>query len=212
MVVSAFPPVETADSNGIVAIGGDLEVPTLELAYRNGIFPWPHQGYPLLWFAPPKRAILEFDDLKVTKRLLRYFKKTHFQFRTNTRFLEVIQACAMTPRKGQPGTWITEEIITAYLAFHKAGFAHSFEVLDSSDHLVGGLYGVKMGKMFCGESMFHTVSHASKYAFIKTVEQLKTQGSTWMDVQLLTPLLASLGAKELDRADFMHKLRETLRE
>jgi len=208
--MTSFPPLETAHPTGMLAMGGDLEVETLKLAYRSGIFPWPHEGYPLLWFAPPRRAILEFKEFHVPKRLQQYLKTAPFRFRVDGDFEAVIRACAATPRKGQPGTWITDEMIDAYTAFHQAGYAHSFETLNQAGELVGGLYGVKIGHMFCGESMFHRVDHASKFAFIKTVDYLINQGSSWMDVQILTPLLARFGAKEVDRPVFMKMLKKAI--
>jgi leucyl/phenylalanyl-tRNA--protein transferase len=210
MAIIAFPPVENADPSGLIAAGGDLEVSSLKLAYSSGIFPWPHEGYPLLWFAPPKRAILDFDEFRASKRLQRYLKKAHFTFRVDGDFPSVIRACSRVPRPGQDGTWITQEITTAFIAFHKAGYAHSFETLNEHGKLVGGLYGVKIGRMFCGESMFYREPNASKFAFIEAVHYLQDRGSSWMDVQILTPLLKGFGAKEVDRAVFMAKLKKAI--
>ncbi|NIR52332.1 leucyl/phenylalanyl-tRNA--protein transferase [candidate division KSB1 bacterium] len=206
-----FPPVEFADESGLLAIGGDLDVDTLELAYRNGIFPWPVIEEPLLWFAPPQRAILEFDELHIPRRLQRSLRKADFTFDVNTDFPDVIRACARTKhRKGQRGTWITEDMVQAYIEFHRRGFAHSFEVVNSQGDLVGGLYGVWIGHYFAGESMFYKESNASKFALIKTVDYLKKRGLSWMDVQVLTPLLVHFGAKEIPRFLFMKKLQRAL--
>lgn len=210
MTITHFPPVDFADPSGLIAIHGDLEVKTLETAYKSGIFPWPHEGYPLLWFAPPQRAILDFKDFKIPKRLEREFKKTNFVFRINSNFKKVILACAKSKNRKDRGTWILPHMIDAYVAFHQAGFAHSFETYDAEGNLVGGMYGVKISKMFCGESMFYKTTNASKFALINTVAYLKSQGSTWMDIQMLTPLLQSFGAKEIPRQEFMKKLNRAL--
>lgn len=205
-----FPPVELADETGLLAAGGDLEIRTLELAYRNGIFPWPLEGLPILWFAPPRRAILDFNDLKIPERLQRYLQKAHFTFRVDKDFEGVIQACASSKnRKKQQGTWITEDMINAYIEFHKAGFAHSFEAINKNE-LVGGLYGVLIGKFFAGESMFYIETNASKFVLIQTIEYLKTLGITWMDVQILTPVVGNFGAKEISRSRFMEKLKKAI--
>jgi len=207
-MVTQFPPVETADESGLLAVGGNLDSATLEHAYRNGIFPWPHEGYPLLWFAPPKRAILDFKEFKIPKRLQRDLKKISLTFSVDQDFEGVIRACATSKvRKGQKGTWITKEIIDAYLQFHKKGFVPSFEARNSQGELVGGLYGVMIGKMFAGESMFYKKTNASKFVFIQTVAYLKKKGFRWIDVQVLTPLLKSFGAKEIPRVEFMKKLK-----
>jgi leucyl/phenylalanyl-tRNA--protein transferase len=209
-MVLKFPPVDTADESGLLALGGDLDVGTLELAYRSGIFPWPVERQPLLWFAPPHRAILEFDEVRISKRLQRYFKTVGFDFRMDTAFEQVIRACANSKhRKGESGTWITPAMIEAYIAFHQRGFAHSFETF-LEDELVGGLYGVKIGSYFAGESMFHTSSNASKFALVNAVGYLRRQGLSWMDVQVQSPFLESLGVKEIARMRFMDKLRSAL--
>lgn len=211
MVVTQFPPVETADESGLVAVGGDLDPATLKKAYRNGIFPWPHEGYPLLWFAPPKRAILDFKEFKIPKRLQRDLKKLSLTFTVDQDFEGVIRACSTSKvRKGQKGTWITEEIIDAYLQFHKKGLARSFEARNSQGKLVGGMYGVMIGKMFAGESMFYKETNASKFVLIQTVAYLKKKGLRWIDVQVLTPLLKTFGAKEIPRVEFMKKLKGAL--
>lgn len=212
-MIESFPPVEVADPrSGLLAIGGDLDVGSLELAYRSGIFPWPVEGEPLLWFAPVRRAIIEFDELKVGSRLQRFLKTASFRFRVNTNFAGVIKNCAdSSNRKGQRGTWITSEMIAAFSQFQQAGYAQSFEVYDAQDELVGGLYGVLICKYFAGESMFHKQSNASKFALIQTIQYLQTLGLTWMDVQVLTPFLANFGAKEIPRDLFMKKLGHALK-
>lgn len=208
-MIIKFPPLETADpENGLLAIGGDLEVESLALAYRSGIFPWPHNDRSLLWFAPPMRAVLDFEAFHIPRRLKRHLKKANFSFQINKDFPAVIKACALSKHRGS--TWITPNMIEAYIDFHKAGFAYSFETYDESEALVGGLYGVKIGRFFAGESMFYRASHASKYALIQTVDYLKKGGSTWMDIQMVTPLLESFGGKEIPRTQFMKRLADTL--
>ncbi len=212
MVVPKFPPVESADESGILAIGGDLELETLLLAYKSGIFPWPdpHEDF-LLWFAPPQRAILDFHEFKIPRRLKQDLRKHPFHFTMDHCFEAVIRACAESRnRKGQQGTWIIDEMIPAYLELHKAGFAHSFEAWNSKNQLVGGLYGVLIHRMFAGESMFYKETNASKFALIEALEYLKKTGISWMDIQMLTPLLKSFGAKEISRSEYMKKLKEAL--
>lgn len=212
-MIVKFPPVELADDNsGLLAVGGDLEVRSLELAYRSGIFPWPvKESEPILWFAPTKRAILNFTNFRIPRRLQRELKKANFSFHFNTSFEAVIKACATSKnRPRRQGTWITHEMISAYIEFHKAGFAQSFETFDSENQLVGGLYGVLIGKYFAGESMFYKQTNASKFALIQTVQHLRKLGLTWMDVQMLTPLLASFGATEIPRERFMQMLKEAI--
>lgn len=211
MAANLFPPVETADESGLLAVGGDVTLSTLKIAYQNGIFPWPHEGYPLLWFAPRRRAILEFKDFKIPKRLQRDLKKLSLTFSVDQDFKGVIRGCATSKtRKGQKGTWITDEMIEGYIRFHQAGYAHSFEARNSEGELVGGLYGVLIGKMFTGESMFYKTTNASKFVLINLVNYLKEKGLTWMDVQVMTSLLKSFGAKEIPRSVFMKKLRKAL--
>jgi leucyl/phenylalanyl-tRNA---protein transferase len=211
MPIPEFPPVEYADEHGLLAVGGDLSVESLALAYRSGVFPWPHEGYPLMWFAPPERAILDFEDFKTPKRVRRYLKKTTFTFHVNRDFASVIDGCATSPnRKGQKGTWITREMKRAYLAFHRAGYAHCFEARNEADELVGGLYGVLIGRAFAGESMFYRESNASKFVIISLVELLRARGVAWMDIQMLTPLMAMFGAKCISREDYMERLSKAV--
>ncbi len=211
MAILRFPSVEHADPTGLLAVGGDLEIPSLKLAYENGVFPWPTEGLPLLWFSPPFRAILEFEELKVPKRLERELKKKNFTFKINQNFSEVIERCSEGKTRKSLGTWITEEVIDAYIAFHQAGYAHSFECYGKNGKLIGGMYGVGIGGFFAGESMFYLESGASKATLLFAVNTLKERGASWIDVQMLTPLLESLGAKEIPRLQFMKKLNKALK-
>ncbi|MFQ5605079.1 MAG: leucyl/phenylalanyl-tRNA--protein transferase [bacterium] len=211
-MVLNFPPVESADESGLLAMGGDLDVETLLLAYCSGIFPWPYENEPILWFAPPLRAIIKFADFRIPSRLQRYLRQAKFQWQVDRDFAAVIKACAQSKRrKGQQGTWITDEIIQAYIEFHNYGYAHSFEAYNENGELVAGLYGVLIGKYFAGESMFYQETHASKFVLIETVNYLKKKGVTWMDVQIISPLLESFGAIEIPRADFMAELKKAIR-
>ncbi|MFO1518780.1 MAG: leucyl/phenylalanyl-tRNA--protein transferase [bacterium] len=206
-----FPPVESAGPEGILAVGGDLTVSTLLQAYQNGVFPWPTEDYPLLWFAPPQRAILRFDDFKIPRRLRQELKKKEFHFKIDENFPQVIRACSKGATRKQKATWITQEMIEAYCRLHEAGYAHSFECYDSSGKLAGGLYGVGLGGMFAGESMFFLEPGASKAALIFAVETLRERGGKWMDIQMMSPLLATFGAAEVPRKTFTALLREALK-
>lgn len=210
MVVLKFPPVSHADPSGLLAVGGDLELPSLLAAYCHGIFPWPHDGFPLLWFAPEERAVLRFAELKIPRRVRQYLKRCDFQLTVDQSFGEVIRHCAAVGRKGQDGTWINDEMLVAYEALHDAGYAHCYETRDASGRLVGGIYGVRLGKLFCGESMFHLVDHASKFALTQAVADLSARGLTWMDIQVMTPLLSQFGAREIPRRHFMRMLKEAI--
>lgn len=211
-MVLQFPPVEHADEFGLLAVGGDLDVTSLELAYRSGIFPWPvSANKPVLWFAPPKRAIIEFDSFRIPKRLQRELKKPTFTFEIDRNFETVIKMCAsIKNRKKQTGTWITSDMIRAFTDFHQAGFAHSFEIYNNNGTMVGGLYGVLIENYFAGESMFHREKNASKFALIKTIRYLQKRDLAWIDIQTQSPLLASFGAIEIPRAEFMSKLKIAL--
>lgn len=205
-----FPPVELADETGLLAAGGDLDVETLYTAYTQGIFPWPvFSGDLLTWFAPSQRCVLYLEHFHPSTRLLRKQKKKLWSFRINSSFEEVITACSVLPRKGQDGTWITNRMIEAYIALHKAGWCHSIECY-RGEKLVGGLYGVAIGKMFAGESMFHTESDASKLTLCFLVDYLKGKGCKWIDCQQNTPLLSSFGAVEITRERFMKELSEAV--
>ena len=203
-----FPPVETADDIGLLCWGGDYEIDTLLEAYRSGIFPWPHEGYPPLWFALPERAILEFDRFHVSRSLRKQLRRSHWQVRIDEDFAAVISACA-EPRDYADGTWVWPEIVEAYTRLHHAGFAHCVGVYDG-DELIGGLYGVAIGGYFAGESMFHRRAGASKMALVALVETFRERGANWIDVQQLTPLFETFGAREIPRHDFMKKLHSAL--
>ena len=203
-----FPPVESADEDGFLCWGGRLSVETLRLAYRSGIFPWPSENTPILWFAPPQRAILKFDELHVGSRLRRYARQKPFEIRLNTQFDAVTRECA-APRVGENGTWITPAMRRAYGALHRAGDAHSVEAWHDGK-LVGGLYGVSLGAYFCGESMFAREDNASKMALLWLIEHLKERGASWLDCQMMTPHFAAFGAREVERETFMGMLGEAL--
>ena len=202
-----FPPLSSAltEPNGLIAIGGDLSVTRLLNAYKQGIFPWFNEGEPILWWSPDPRMVLFPDELKISNSLKKTLKKNTFKTRINTDFQAVITACSQTPRDGQGGTWISPEMIAAYCELHAKGFAISAESwLDGK--LVGGCYGIKIGRMFYGESMFHHVTDASKVAFVYLVETLKNQGVGMIDCQMKTPLLTSFGGREIPREVFMQNL------
>uniref|UniRef100_E6QTF2 Leucyl/phenylalanyl-tRNA--protein transferase (L/F-transferase) (Leucyltransferase) (Phenyalanyltransferase) n=1 Tax=mine drainage metagenome TaxID=410659 RepID=E6QTF2_9ZZZZ len=201
-----FPPVEQAldAPAGLLAAGGGLTADWLLAAYRRGVFPWFSPGQPILWWSPNPRMVLFPEQLHVPHSLMRTVRKEKFEIRLNTAFVEVMRACA-APRVGETGTWISEEMIKAYTALHEQGMAHSIEAW-LGGNLVGGLYGVALGKVFFGESMFARVSDASKVAFVKGVHQLQRLGVVMIDCQMNTPHLARFGAIEISREDFLCRL------
>ena len=201
-----FPNVETADQYGVLAVGGDLSVNRLLNAYKNGIFPWYNQGEPIIWYAPPKRMVLFPEELKISKSMKQILKKEIFTVTFNRNFKEVIRQCKTIYRQGQQGTWITDEMEAAYLKLHELGKAKSVEVWQNNQ-LVGGLYGVDLDTVFCGESMFSLVSNASKTAFIYLVKHLQSQNYKVLDCQVYNDHLASLGAREIPRMEFMKILK-----
>lgn len=205
-----FPDPRRSTPAGIVLIGGDLRPQTLLAAYRRGIFPWPIEGYPLTWFCPPQRAILEFNRLHIPRSLAKFRRNCPWHFSIDERFDAVIERCAKVKRRGEAGTWITPQMIRAYIRLHKLGFAHSVEVWDGAQ-LVGGLYGVETDGAFGGESMFHLEPNASKLALLHLVEYLQARGAAWIDIQTLTPHLQALGAREITRDDFLTLLSTTRR-
>jgi leucyl/phenylalanyl-tRNA--protein transferase len=206
MVIERFPPTHRADEHGLLAVGGDVEVESLVLAYRQGIFPWPLQEDLLTWFAPPLRAILEFERLTISRSMKRFLKRHPYELWINRDFPATILACQQsTNRKDQPGTWITDELVEGYIALHDAGYAHSIECYEG-DTLVGGLYGVSIGPMFAGESMFHRRDNTSKLCLCFVLQWLNARGVRWIDCQVLTPLTESFGAYEVPRDEFEQRL------
>lgn len=197
-----FPPVETTSPEGIVAVGGDLSPERLLLAYNSGIFPWFDEDEPILWWSPPERMVLFFEDLKISKSMRNIINQKKFKVTFNTAFREVIQNCKKISRKDQPGTWITDNMVEAYCKLHELGIAKSVEVWENGE-LVGGLYGIDLGHVFCGESMFSKVSNTSKIAFIALAKQLEMANYRLLDCQVYNDHLASLGCVEIDREDFL---------
>lgn len=199
----------STELDDIVAVGGNLKAETLLAAYRRGVFPWPEEGLPLLWFCPRARAVLEFGDLHVGRNLGRARRKSGLHFTIDRAFDQVIRACADVPRAEQTGTWITGDMILAYEELHRLGHAHSVEAW-REDVLVGGLYGVDPGGAFCGESMFHVEPDASHLALLYLIEHLQNSGLDWIDIQVATPHMDRLGAKEIEREVFLARLETTL--
>ena len=202
-----FPDPAFAEKDGLLAVGGDLSTERLLLAYRSGIFPWFDGDLPL-WWSPDPRFVLFPAELKVSTSMKSLLKRKAFDFTINQAFEEVIANCKTVRRDGQAGTWITEEMQDAYIELHKQGFAISAEAWKNGE-LVGGLYGIRMGNLFFGESMFSHQSNASKYAFISLVEQLKSEGIEMIDCQVYTAHLESLGARMIPRKEFLQKIHTT---
>jgi leucyl/phenylalanyl-tRNA--protein transferase len=203
-----FPPVSEALGDGLLAIGGDLKPERLILAYKNGVFPW-YDGDLPLWWNPNPRFVLFPEELVVSKSMKNTINQQKFVFTINQAFEEVIDNCKKIERKNQDGTWINEDVKTAYIQLHKMGYAHSAETW-LNNQLVGGLYGIKMGKIFFGESMFAKESNASKFALIHYVQQLQTEGIALIDCQVYTEHLESLGAKMIMREQFMQLIEHLI--
>ena len=201
-----FPPADDAMEDGLLAIGGDLSIERLKLAYASGIFPWYNDDVPL-WWHPNPRFVLFPQELNVSKTMKQLLAKNTFDFKINTAFKEVITSCKNIFRKDQDGTWISNEVVEAFTQLHLQGIAHSAETWQNGQ-LVGGLYGIKMGKIFFGESMFAHANNTSKYAFIKYVQQLQQEGIVLIDCQIYTEHLESLGARMIMREEFMGLLKE----
>ena len=192
----------------IASFGNALTVENLIKAYEVGIFPWNIDGMPLPWFCPARRAILRFADLHIPRSLQKARRKSTFEITIDGAFRRVIESCSAAVRSGE-GTWITPQFIEVYCELHDRGRAHSVEVWNDAGALVGGLYGVDAGGVFCGESMFHTESNASKFALLHLVDHLEARGGEWLDIQVMTPHLKALGAKEVMRKTFLRMLKET---
>jgi leucyl/phenylalanyl-tRNA--protein transferase len=206
-----FPPAGKAliEPNGLLAIGGDLTPERLLDAYSHGIFPWFSEGQPILWWSPDPRMVLYPDELIISRSMTKRLKRKDYDVRFNTSFRQVMQACALTPRPEQDGTWITDSMMDAYCELHASGHALSVETW-MDGRLVGGLYGVAIGRMFYGESMFHHVTDASKIAFIHLVQYLQNRGFGLIDCQMKTSHLTSLGAREIPRKEFLQRLSELI--
>ena len=202
-----FPPPSLAlhEPDGLLAVGGDLSPQRLLAAYRSGVFPWYSQGEPILWWSPSRRAVLRTDAVHVGARTRRALRNSGWMVRADGAFDRVIAACAAAPRRGQAGTWITQAMIDGYRGLHALGHAHSVEVFDG-ERLVGGLYGVAVGRMFCGESMFSQRSGASTLALVALAGHLRDWGWPMMDAQVLNPHTARLGAGEWSREDYLQAL------
>ena len=205
-----FPPPDYADPSGLLAVGGDLSNERLLEAYRLGIFPWYSDDQPILWWSPDPRLVLDLNDFKISRSLRKTLKREVFQVTLDHAFEEVIRACAVVPREAQNGTWITDEMLKAYVNLHGLGYAHSVESW-LGGKLAGGLYGVSLGKCFFGESMFHLKTDASKVALAALVEKLKSWDFHFIDSQMTTEHMLRLGAKELPRRIFLKRLQSALR-
>jgi leucyl/phenylalanyl-tRNA--protein transferase len=208
-----FPPVETADENGLVAVGGDLELDTLLLAYKKGIFPWPicqdhiNKNLPMTWFSPDPRGVLDFKHLHLSRSFKKFLKKSPFKVTFNKNFSDVINQCAQSPRRDHLSTWISPEIKDSYTQLFNAGYAYSVEVWED-EKLVAGVYGVSMGSFISGESMFSLSDNASKQGLYSLVRQLESRGLSWMDTQMVTSVVDQFGGRYISRRDFTNRLKE----
>lgn len=197
------------ESEDIIGFGGFPSTHNLIAAYRKGIFPWPMEGLPLPWFCPDPRAILDFNHVRLSRSMLRAVRSSTFRFTIDSSFRDVMVACAEAERGDGNGTWITEEFISSYTSLHQEGLAHSVEVWNQEDDLVGGIYGVDAGGIFCGESMFYREPNASKLGLLFLIDHLKSRGSDWMDIQTMSPHMRKLGAEEITRSEFLRRLADT---
>lgn len=204
-----FPPVSQANEDGIVAIGGDLSPERLIIAYSSGIFPWYSEGEPILWWSLNPRMVMEPSELKITKSLRKVIESNKFSCSIDADFDRVIRMCAIVERDNQEGTWINEDMIAAYKELHKLGFAHSVETYLENE-LVGGLYGISIGRVFCGESMFHTKTDASKIALYNLCDFLIKNNFDFIDVQQDTPHMRRMGAYPIPRKDFIKRLKQSI--
>jgi leucyl/phenylalanyl-tRNA--protein transferase len=204
-----FPPPHLAEPEGLLAIGGDLSADRLLNAYRSGVFPWYESGGPILWWSPDPRTVLFPDELRVSQRLRRTIRSGRFEVRYDTAFTQVVRGCAETPRRHEDGTWITPEMQAAYIRLHALGHAHCMEAWRDGA-LVGGVYGVRVGRCFCGESMFHTATDASKVALVALVERLAAEGVGLIDCQVKSEHVVRLGAREVPRDEFLMHLSRGL--
>ena len=209
MPIYSFPPIETADEHGLLAIGGDFTPESLVLAYSQGIFPWPiSEEYPLAWFSPDPRGVLFFEDLHIPRSLEKKLRQHKFSVSFNQDFEAIIKQCQQVERKDQDETWITDEIIAGYIELFNRGLAYSVEVRNEEGKIVGGVYGVAMGNYYSGESMFHLETDASKVALVSLIEMLKKKKVTWLDTQMVTSVVRTLGGKEIPRSKFIEMLKK----
>ena len=208
MSLIRFPDPRHASPEGIVGLGGNLQVDMLMAAYRQGIFPWPIEGLPLTWFCPAERAVLDFAALHVSRSLARARRRAGLRFTVDAAFQAVITACARVKRAREDGTWITPRMIRAYCELHARGHAHSVEAWEGN-MLVGGVYGVDVDGAFASESMFHLRPNASKLALLYLIEHLSRRGLDWMDIQVITPHMEAFGASVITRDEFLHRLALT---
>ena len=207
----SFPPAGLASKEGLLAFGGDLNPNRIIVAYANGIFPWYNEGEPILWWSLDPRLVIRPGEMRVSKSLRHTIHSGRFESRIDTDFEEVMHHCAQIPRSGQNGTWITDEMVDAYVQLHRMGLAHSFETYYEGE-LVGGLYGVSLGTLFCGESMFHSMTDASKVAFHHLHTFLVDHGFKLIDCQQETKHLVSLGAYTIDRNEYLNEIRQLVEE
>ncbi len=208
VTIMDFPPIEFATDSGLLAVGGDLQVSSLLLAYSKGIFPWPHsKNGPMAWYSPDPRGVLYTDNLKINRSLNKFIKKCPYNFSINKAFNDVILNCSENPNRAKNGTWITDDIINAYINLFERGFAYSIEVWDQSQ-LVGGLYGVNIGHYFSGESMFFLKDNASKLALIYIIQILRSKNIPFLDTQMVTPIIESMGGREIPRSYFIDSMSD----
>jgi leucyl/phenylalanyl-tRNA--protein transferase len=207
-MTAIFPPLENANEDGLLAMGGNLDSDTLITAYKNGIFPWPvEDGYPMTWFAPDPRGIIDFNDFKISKSLKKFLKNSNYKIVFNYDFEQVITRCSVIKRKHESGTWIYQDIINAYTELFNQGLAYSVAVFED-DIIIGGLYGVCIGEIISGESMFHKKDNASKVALFYLIEKLKEKGIKFIDTQMVTPVIESFGGKVIERDEFMKRINK----
>lgn len=201
-----FPDPRKASVDGLVSVGGSLSVARLKQAYAQGIFPWPQEGLPILWFSPDPRAVIDFKDLHIPRSLAKWLRRQDsLKFTLNNDFKQVIHSCRVQERPGQDGSWILPELEQAYIRLHEKGLAHSLECWQGKQ-LVGGIYGVQSKRYFSAESMFYNIPNASKACFVKLVEHLENLGFQWMDIQMLTPVTSQLGGRYVPREEFLRRI------
>ncbi len=205
-----FPKPELAEPSGLLGVGGDLHPERLLLAYRAGIFPWFSEGQPILWWSPDPRMVLPVAELEVPRSLGKVIRQRRYTITLDQAFEQVLRGCATSPRPGQNGTWLTDDMVAAYVALHARGFAHSVEAWDQAGELVGGLYGVAVGRLYCGESMFARAPDASKVAFVHLVRQLERWSMPLVDCQIHTAHLARFGAREVPRERYLADVNELI--